>query len=30
VPDGRPEHLREACEDSRRRLKLDQIPLYQL
>jgi aryl-alcohol dehydrogenase-like predicted oxidoreductase len=30
VPDGRPEHLREACEGSLRRLKLDQIPLYQL
>src|SRR6266498_2477451 len=29
-PDGRPEHLREACEGSLRRLKLDQIPLYQL
>jgi aryl-alcohol dehydrogenase-like predicted oxidoreductase len=28
-PDGRPEHLREACEGSLRRLKLDQIPLYQ-
>jgi pyridoxine 4-dehydrogenase len=27
--DGRPEHLREACEGSLRRLKLDQIPLYQ-
>jgi pyridoxine 4-dehydrogenase len=30
VPDGRPEHLREACEGSLRRLRLDQIPLYQL
>jgi pyridoxine 4-dehydrogenase len=30
VPDGRPEHLREACEGSLRRLKLDQILLYQL
>jgi pyridoxine 4-dehydrogenase len=30
VPDGRPEHLREACEGSLRRLKLDQIMLYQL
>jgi aryl-alcohol dehydrogenase-like predicted oxidoreductase len=30
VPDGRPEHLRQACEGSLRRLKLDQIPLYQL
>jgi len=29
-PDGRPEHLREACEGSLRRLKLGQIPLYQL
>ena len=28
-PDGRPVHLREACEGSLRRLKLDQIPLYQ-
>lgn len=28
-PDGRPEHLREALEGSLRRLKLDQIPLYQ-
>ena len=28
-PDGRPAHLREACEGSLRRLKLDQIPLYQ-
>jgi len=28
-PDGRPEHLRAACEGSLRRLKLDQIPLYQ-
>ncbi len=27
--DGSPEHLREACEGSLRRLKLDQIPLYQ-
>ena len=26
---GRPEHLREACDGSLRRLKLDQIPLYQ-
>jgi aryl-alcohol dehydrogenase-like predicted oxidoreductase len=30
VPDGRPEHLREACEASLKRLKLDQIALYQL
>jgi pyridoxine 4-dehydrogenase len=29
-PDGRPEHLREACEGSLQRLRLDQIPLYQL
>jgi pyridoxine 4-dehydrogenase len=29
-PDGRPEHLREACDGSLRRLRLDQIPLYQL
>jgi pyridoxine 4-dehydrogenase len=29
-PDGRPAHLRECCEGSLRRLKLDQIPLYQL
>jgi len=28
-PDGRPEQLRQACEGSLRRLKLDQIPLYQ-
>jgi aryl-alcohol dehydrogenase-like predicted oxidoreductase len=28
-PDGRPEHLRQACEGSLTRLKLDQIPLYQ-
>jgi pyridoxine 4-dehydrogenase len=28
-PDGRPEHLVEVCEGSLRRLKLDQIPLYQ-
>ena len=28
--DGRPEHLRESCESSLRRLKLEQIPLYQL
>jgi pyridoxine 4-dehydrogenase len=27
--DGRPEHLRKQCEGSLRRLKLDQIPLYQ-
>jgi len=28
--DGRPEHLREACEGSLRRLRVDQIDLYQL
>jgi pyridoxine 4-dehydrogenase len=28
--DWRPEHLREACEGSLTRLKLEQIPLYQL
>ena len=28
-PDGRPEHLRQACEGSLRRLRLDRIPLYQ-
>jgi pyridoxine 4-dehydrogenase len=27
--DGRPAHLRDACEGSLRRLKLEQIPLYQ-
>jgi aryl-alcohol dehydrogenase-like predicted oxidoreductase len=30
VPDGRPERLRRACEESLRRLRLDTIPLYQL
>jgi pyridoxine 4-dehydrogenase len=30
VPNGRPKHLTEACEGSLRRLKLEQIPLYQL
>jgi aryl-alcohol dehydrogenase-like predicted oxidoreductase len=30
VQDGRPEHLREACEASLRRLKLERIDLYQL
>jgi pyridoxine 4-dehydrogenase len=30
TPDGRPSHLREACEGSLRRLRLEQIPLYQL
>ena len=29
-PDGRPEHLRKACENSLRRLRLDTIDLYQL
>jgi pyridoxine 4-dehydrogenase len=29
VPDGRPEHLRSVCEGSLRRLRLDQIPLFQ-
>jgi pyridoxine 4-dehydrogenase len=29
-PDGRPEHLREACEGSLRRLRLEAIELYQL
>ncbi|HEV2772791.1 MAG TPA: aldo/keto reductase [Thermoleophilaceae bacterium] len=29
-PNGRPEHLREACEGSLRRLKLERIDLYQL
>jgi aryl-alcohol dehydrogenase-like predicted oxidoreductase len=29
VPDGRPEHLREACEGSLRRLRLARIDLYQ-
>jgi pyridoxine 4-dehydrogenase len=29
-PDGHPAHLRQACEGSLRRLKLEQIPLYQL
>ncbi|MGI8757953.1 MAG: aldo/keto reductase [Acidimicrobiales bacterium] len=29
-PDCRPEHLRAACEGSLRRLRLEQIPLYQL
>jgi pyridoxine 4-dehydrogenase len=30
TPHGTPEHLREACEGSLRRLRLDQIPVYQL
>jgi pyridoxine 4-dehydrogenase len=29
VPDGRPEHLRQVCEGSLRRLRLDRIDLYQ-
>jgi pyridoxine 4-dehydrogenase len=29
-PNGRPDHIRQACEGSLRRLKLDTIPLYQL
>lgn len=29
-PNGRPEHIRQACEGSLRRLGLDTIPLYQL
>ena len=29
-PNGRPEHLRAACEGSLRRLRLERIPLYQL
>ncbi|TLZ35598.1 MAG: aldo/keto reductase [Gammaproteobacteria bacterium] len=29
VPDGRPEHLREACEASLKRLRLSRIDLYQ-
>jgi pyridoxine 4-dehydrogenase len=29
-PDGRPEHLRAACEGSLKRLKVEQIDLYQL
>jgi pyridoxine 4-dehydrogenase len=28
-PDGRPEHLREACEGSLRRLRLERVDLYQ-
>jgi pyridoxine 4-dehydrogenase len=28
--DGRPQHLRAACEESLQRLRLEQIPLYQL
>ena len=30
MSDGRPEHLREACEGSLRRLRLERIDLYQL
>src|SRR5918996_1946168 len=30
TPNGRPEHLRSACEGSLRRLRLDRIDLYQL
>lgn len=30
VPDGRPQHLRAACEASLRRLKLERLDLYQL
>jgi aryl-alcohol dehydrogenase-like predicted oxidoreductase len=30
VPDCRPEHLKEACEGSLRRLKVDRIDVYQL
>jgi pyridoxine 4-dehydrogenase len=30
VPDGRPEHLAEACDASLRRLKIETIDLYQL
>jgi aryl-alcohol dehydrogenase-like predicted oxidoreductase len=30
VPDGRPEHLREACEGSLKRLRVEHIDLYQL
>src|SRR5437764_7306068 len=30
VPNGRPEHLREAVDNSLKRLKLDRIDLYQL
>ena len=29
-PDGRPEHLKQACEGSLRRLRVDRIDLYQL
>jgi pyridoxine 4-dehydrogenase len=30
APNGRPEHLREACEGSLKRLRVDRIDLYQL
>jgi pyridoxine 4-dehydrogenase len=30
IINGRPEHLKQACEDSARRLRLDRIDLYQL
>lgn len=30
TPDGRPAHLRSVCEGSLRRLRVEQIPLYQL
>ena len=30
TPNGRPEHIREACEGSLRRLRLERIDLYQL
>ena len=30
VENGRPEHLKSACEGSLRRLRLDRIDLYQL
>jgi len=30
VPNGRPDHLRKACEGSLRRLRVDQIDVYQL
>ena len=30
LANGRPEHLKEACDGSLRRLRLEQIPLYQL
>src|SRR6202008_2970558 len=30
TPNGRPDHLREACDGSLKRLRLDQIAVYQL